>query len=84
MIEWLLVSSIIAHAYRSTLLSSLVTTNYESLIDLVQDLIDREFPLFVMEKSSMFVGDADVIETRAPCSLYAMLCYAMPRGYQIH
>jgi hypothetical protein len=54
MFEWLLVSSILAHSYRSTLLSSLVTTNYESPIDLVQDLIERKFPLFVMEKSFMF------------------------------
>jgi hypothetical protein len=59
-----LVSSIIAHAYRSTLLSSLVTTNYESPIDLVQDLIDREFPLFVMEKSSMFNLLRNVIAMR--------------------
>jgi hypothetical protein len=28
------------------------------------------------EEDKVDVGDADVIETRAPCSLYAMLCYA--------
>jgi hypothetical protein len=53
-IKWLLLSCLIAMMFKSTLLSSLVTTNYEKPVESADDLIKRELDLYVPEKTSIY------------------------------
>ena len=59
-LKWLFLGNVITMAYKSTLLSSLVTIRYESTIDTVNDLVQSGLPALIPNNTAvqyMFASD---------------------------
>ena len=52
--QWLICAAFLSHAYKSTLLSTLVAIRYTDPLDTIDQIVETRLPFYVLTDNSLF------------------------------
>ena len=53
LIQWLVMANILSHAYKGSILSSLINIHYEEPLDTIEQMVESGLPFYVLGKTSL-------------------------------
>ena len=53
LIQWLVMANILSHAYKGSILSSLINIHYEDPLDTIEQMVESGLPFYVLGKTSL-------------------------------